>query len=155
MVARSAGSGEGIALVASNQLQLLGPEVTELAERRQAKAAPLSLVELGRWAKARLPAITRVTGVPHNSEMFVLLQAVKLSEEVGELQAEVLGRLKMQRANKMQEFDQSSLAAEVADVVMTAAVLSAALSVDLPSAIQEKMAAVERKMADATARQSR
>lgn len=142
-------------VVAPDQLLLLGPEVSDLEVRRRARTSQLTMQELARWARARLPAISRVTGVSRHSETFVLLQAVKMSEEVGELQAEVLGKLKMQRANKSREFDNASLAAEIADVMMTVAVLSVALDIDLPQAMREKMDAVERKLGEASTRRAR
>lgn len=75
-------AGEGYEVAAPTQLQLLGPEVSDLGPRREARKTPLTLLELSPWARARLPATSRVTGVPRQSEFSILLQAVKLREEV-------------------------------------------------------------------------
>ena len=139
-------------MVAQGQLQLIGPDILDLEEHRRTRPSSMSLRDVARWARSRLPAISRVTGVPQRSELFVMLQAVKLSEEVGELQAEVLGALKLQRSNKEQPYDASSLAAELADVILTTAVLSAVMDVDLSSAVSAKMDSVEAKMASAASR---
>ncbi|SKI12457.1 MazG nucleotide pyrophosphohydrolase domain-containing protein [Mycobacteroides abscessus] len=131
---------------AIEQPQLLGLEVPELALRRRAPDK-LTVRQLATWAAHQIGNIARITGVNRRSEVFVLSQAVKLSEEVGELHAEILGHLKMQRTDKAQNFDTDSLASEFADVIMSAAVLSQSLGIDLTRALQTKMATVDERMA--------
>jgi NTP pyrophosphatase (non-canonical NTP hydrolase) len=75
----------------------------------------------------------------------VLAQAVKLGEEVGELHAEVLGRLKRQRRSKGTRFDDRSLRGELADVVICVAILAHTTGVDLGAALEEKMAEIDRR----------
>lgn len=130
---------------ATEQPQLLGLDVPELAARRR-QPPNLTVRQLATWAGRQIGNISRITGAGRLSEVFVLSQAVKLSEEVGELHAEILGHLKMQRTDKAQHFDNNSLAAELADVVVSAAVLSQVLGIDLTDALQTKMAAVDERM---------
>lgn len=133
-------------MVAPEQPQLLGLDVPELAQRRRQRTS-LSVLQLTRWANRQIGVIARITGTGRNSEGFLLAQAVKLSEEVGELHAEILGHLRMQRSDKTKAFSTEALAGELADVVMCAAVLSQVLGVDLNDALQNKMDTVERRMA--------
>lgn len=130
---------------ALEQPQLLGLDVPELAARRRQHTS-LTVRQLTTWAGRQIGSISRITGVGRRSEVFVLSQAVKLSEEVGELHAEILGHLKMQRTDKTQHFNTDSLASELADVVMSAAVLSQILGIDLTDALHTKMAVVDHRM---------
>ncbi|BDB40977.1 hypothetical protein Mkiyose1665_17580 [Mycobacterium kiyosense] len=125
----------------------------ELAERRRQRTA-LSVRHLTRWAHRQIGVIAQITGVSRHSEGFLLSQAVKLSEEVGELHAEILGHLRMQRTDKAKAFNTETLAGELADVVMCVAVLSQVLGVDLSDALQNKMDTVEHRMATLTTRSS-
>jgi NTP pyrophosphatase (non-canonical NTP hydrolase) len=60
----------------------------------------------------------------------------------------------MQRTDKTHPFSTETVAAELADVVMSAAVLSQVLGVDLSDALQDKMATVEHRIADLNNRSS-
>lgn len=75
---------------------------------------------------------------------FVLAQAAKLAEEVGELQAEVLGHAGYQRRAKG-EFTTESMAGELADVLICVAILAASHDVDLGQAVADKIAAIEAR----------
>lgn len=136
-------------MVAPEQPQLLGLDVPELAQRRRQPGA-LNVRHLTRWANRQIGVIAQITGIGRHSDIFLLSQAVKLSEEVGELHAEILGHLRMQRTDKTHPFSTDTLAAELADVVMSAAVLSQVLGIDLSDALHDKMAAVEHRMANLT-----
>lgn len=105
----------------------------------------LSVRRLSRWADRQLRSIRRAHGGDPQSEAFVLAQAVKLGEEVGELHAEVLGRLKRQRRSKGTRFDDRSLRGELADVVICVAILARTTGVDLEAALEEKMAEIDRR----------
>jgi NTP pyrophosphatase (non-canonical NTP hydrolase) len=144
-------------MVAPDQPQILGLEVpdpsptvvdgiSDLSLHRRRPSA-LNVRQLSRWADRQIGAIARITGLGRHSEVFLLSQAVKLSEEVGELQAEILGHLKMQRSDKAHHFNTENLAGELADVIMSVAVLSQVLDIDLNQAVQAKMAVVENRMA--------
>jgi NTP pyrophosphatase (non-canonical NTP hydrolase) len=140
-------------MVAPEQPQLLGLDVPELSARRRTPSA-LSVRQLTRWAERQVGAIARITGVGRYSEVFLLSQAVKLGEEVGELHAEILGHLRMQRSDKTRQFDTDTLAGELADVIMSAAVLSQVLGIDLTQAVQTKMATIEHRMTTLSTRSS-
>lgn len=65
----------------------------------------LTIRDLNDWAKMQLGRLRLALGSDTNSQpAFVLAQAAKLAEEVGELQAEVLGQAGYQRATKNQCF---------------------------------------------------
>jgi len=81
-----------------------------------------------------------------NGELFVYQQAAKLTEEVGELHAELLGRSKMQRTDKEKSYCSDSLAAEMADVAICLAILAEATHIDLQKAIISKMKTVESRI---------
>jgi NTP pyrophosphatase (non-canonical NTP hydrolase) len=66
---------------------------------------------------------------------FVLAQAAKLAEEVGELQAEVLGHAGYQQASKNQHFTAESMSSELADVMICVAVLASSHDIDLGKAL--------------------
>jgi NTP pyrophosphatase (non-canonical NTP hydrolase) len=72
-------------------------------------------------------------------EMFALAQTAKLGEEVGELQAEVLGAIKYCRADKAAQFTPESLAGELADVMVCTMLLAEILDVDLARAVATKI----------------
>jgi NTP pyrophosphatase (non-canonical NTP hydrolase) len=119
------------------------PIPTLLGTRR----ASLSLRELSTWSRRQVARIARATHTDQSSELMVYAQAAKLVEEVGELHAEILGRSKRQRQGKDQIFDQGSLEAELADVVLATAVLAEVLRVNLAEAISSKMEIIEARIA--------
>ncbi len=53
-------------------------------------------------------------------ERNILVQTVKLNEEVGELCNDILGKLKLQRRAKQKIFDRRNIYEEFADVIMLA-----------------------------------
>lgn len=72
-----------------------------------------------------------------------LAQTVKLNEEVGELCDSVLGYRSLQRAEKLAGFDERDMDEEFADVIITAFLLADSVGVDVESALEAKIAAVE------------
>lgn len=107
-------------------------------------SAPVDLTvrELSAWAAMQIERIR--AGLPDEAgagTAYVLAQAVKLAEEVGELQAEVLGRAGYQRRDKT--YTEESLAGELADVVICTAILAVAHGVDLGEALATKLAAID------------
>ncbi len=79
---------------------------------------------------------------------FVLAQAVKLAEEVGELQAEVLGLAGYQRATKGQRFTAESLSSELADVIICVAILASSHDIDLDKALAAKIEKIDARYQD-------
>jgi NTP pyrophosphatase (non-canonical NTP hydrolase) len=76
---------------------------------------------------------------------FALAQAVKLGEEVGELQAEVLGALEYQRREKAGHYSRDTLGGELADVMVCVALLADAFGVDLARAVEIKIEQLEAR----------
>jgi NTP pyrophosphatase (non-canonical NTP hydrolase) len=74
---------------------------------------------------------------------FVLAQAAKLAEEVGELQAEVLGHAGYQRASKDQCFTAESISGELTDVMICVALLASSHDIDLGKALSSTMKKIE------------
>jgi NTP pyrophosphatase (non-canonical NTP hydrolase) len=76
---------------------------------------------------------------------FALAHAVKLGEEVGELQAEVLGALELQRREKAGRFSRDTLGGELADVMVCVALLADTFGVDLARALTSKIEQLEAR----------
>jgi NTP pyrophosphatase (non-canonical NTP hydrolase) len=76
---------------------------------------------------------------------FALAQTVKLGEEVGELQAEVLGALEYQRKEKAGRYSKDTLGGELADVMVCVALLADTFGVDLARAVGSKMEELEAR----------
>lgn len=109
-------------------------------------SADITIRELNDWAKMqseRLRSGLRDDAASYPA--FVLSQAAKLSEEVGELQAEVLGQAGYQRASKSHRFTDESMAGELADVMVCVAILAGSHGVDLGKAVATKIEAIEQR----------
>jgi NTP pyrophosphatase (non-canonical NTP hydrolase) len=117
------------------------------------KPPSLSLKEFQRWARRQSVVIQRRTPSKLRNEALVLAQAVKLGEEVGELYAELLGRIQLQRADKVGKFSDESVAEELADVLICASVLAGMIGVDVTQAVGHKIDVIEarnRRIAEET-----
>jgi NTP pyrophosphatase (non-canonical NTP hydrolase) len=105
----------------------------------------LTLRDLREWAESQAGRLRG--GLPPEAAgypTFVLAQAAKLAEEVGELQAEVLGHAGYQRRAKG-EFTTESIAGELADVLICTAILAASHGVDLGQAVASKIETIEAR----------
>jgi NTP pyrophosphatase (non-canonical NTP hydrolase) len=93
------------------------------------------------WAAEQATRVAAHFGLDpdRDRDRFALVQAVKLAEEVGELQAEVLGALRYCRTDKLARFTPASLSGEFADVLVCTLVLAAILDVDLAAAVAAKI----------------
>jgi NTP pyrophosphatase (non-canonical NTP hydrolase) len=105
----------------------------------------LTVREIASWARRQVTRIARTTHSDRSGELFAYRQAAKLVEEVGELHAEMLGRSKVQRSSKTQEFDQTSLENELADVLLATTLLAEILGVDVASAVRAKMEIIDAR----------
>ena len=111
---------------------------------RDAHSADLTVRELAAWAAWQGEHVqTNHHDAAAGRTALVLAHAVKLAEEVGELQAEVLGRAGYQRPHKT--YTEESLADELADVMICIAILADAHGVDLGRALADKMAKVDAR----------
>lgn len=100
--------------------------------------ADLSLRDAADWARHQAARLAAHHGL--DRERFALVQTVKLGEEVGELQAEVLGALRYCREDKADGFTSETLAGELADVLVCTLLLAETFQVDLDKALTEKIA---------------
>lgn len=108
----------------------------------------LTVRELNDWAKMQAERLRQgLTEDAASHPAFVLSQAAKLAEEVGELQAEVLGQAGYQRKSKA-GFTSDSMAGELADVVICAAILASSHEVDLGKAVAAKIEKIEARHRD-------
>lgn len=104
----------------------------------------LTVRDLNDWAKIQSGRLRLALGSDAGSyPAFVLAQAVKLAEEVGELQAEVLGHVGYQRATKDQRFTAESMAGELADVMICVAILASSHDIDLGKALASKIRKID------------
>lgn len=78
-------------------------------------------------------------------EKDILIETVKLNEEVGELCNDILGILKLQRKAKQKVFDKRNIYEEFADVIITTIVLAQTTGVDLERALKDKLDKIEER----------
>jgi len=78
-------------------------------------------------------------------ERNILVQTVKLNEEVGELCNDILGILKLQRRAKQKIFDKRNIYEEFADVIISTITLAQTAGVDLERALKNKLDKIEEK----------
>jgi NTP pyrophosphatase (non-canonical NTP hydrolase) len=76
----------------------------------------------------------------------VLARALKLTEEVGELSNEVLASQSLQRKDKLEDFNASHLADELADVLITTLVLGKSLDIDIEKALEHKLTILNQRL---------
>ncbi|MFA5184624.1 MAG: MazG-like family protein [Patescibacteria group bacterium] len=81
-------------------------------------------------------------------EKHVLARTVKLTEEVGELAAEVLAHHKWQRQEKLDRRSQDDLGHEMADVVITTFLLADTIGVDMEKALRSKIEKIKKRYRD-------
>jgi NTP pyrophosphatase (non-canonical NTP hydrolase) len=111
-------------------------------------SADLTVRALGDWAKTQAERLRRGLAADAASHpAFVLAQAAKLAEEVGELQAEVLGQAGYQRRSKT-GFSTDTMAGELADVMICVAILAGTHNIDLGKAVATKIEKIEQRHRD-------
>ena len=110
------------------------------AMTRHALSPELTVRDLNNWATMQLGRLRLALSSDTSSQpAFVLAQAAKLAEEVGELQAEILGHAGYQRATKDRCFTTESLSSELADVMICVAILASSYKIDLGKALASKI----------------
>ncbi|GAB1509827.1 MazG nucleotide pyrophosphohydrolase domain-containing protein [Actinophytocola sp. KF-1] len=112
----------------------------------------LTVRDLHEWAGMQAGRLRR--GLDANAASypaFVLSQAAKLAEEVGELQAEVLGHAGYQRKSKGAAFTAETIGSELADVLICTAILASSHGVDLGKAVAAKIEKIEARHHDGAA----
>ncbi|WP_179467394.1 hypothetical protein [Mycolicibacterium vinylchloridicum] len=120
--------------------------ILETGPRNDASAAEddLGLADLASWARQHAGAVAAFINVPASSDLFLLSQAAKLTEEVGELHAAILGRLQYQRPDKL--LDHAAIASEIADVIICTTIIGQVLKVDVARALRSKMDTLDGRM---------
>jgi NTP pyrophosphatase (non-canonical NTP hydrolase) len=112
-------------------------------------APDMSLHDLAQFAEGQARRIAANFGLDTTDRgghaYCALAQAVKLGEEVGELQAEVLGALELQRGEKAARFSRGTLGGELADVMVCVALLADTFGVDLARAVASKIEQLEAR----------
>lgn len=78
-------------------------------------------------------------------ESAILIQTVKLNEEVGELCNDILSILQLQRASKLQRFERDNIYQEFADVLITLLQLAHYANVDVERAVRDKLKKIKEK----------
>ncbi|MGH3908902.1 MAG: hypothetical protein ACRDTE_32670 [Pseudonocardiaceae bacterium] len=113
---------------------------------QDALSSDLSVRDLNDWAKLQSERLRlALENEKRSHPAFVLAQAAKLAEEVGELQAEVLGHAGYQRATKDQRFTTESMSSELADVMICVAILAGSHDVDLGKALASKIGTIDAR----------
>ena len=109
----------------------------------------LTLRDLNKWAAMETERL-RENLAPHATShpAFVLAQAAKLTEEVGELHAEILGHAGYQRRSKGADFTTERIGAELADVMICVAILASSHGIDLGAAVAGKIEEIEARHRD-------
>ena len=112
-------------------------------------APDLSLRDLAQFAEGEARRLAANFGFDPTADgghvSFALSLAVKLGEEVGELQAEVLGALEYQRKEKAGRYSRDTLGGELADVMVCVALLADTFGVDLARAVGSKIEQLEAR----------
>ncbi|MFA6255886.1 MAG: MazG nucleotide pyrophosphohydrolase domain-containing protein [Candidatus Absconditabacterales bacterium] len=74
-----------------------------------------------------------------DTEKHSLLSVIKLAEEVGELNEQILLHYGHSRKEKMEKYSPQNLAEEIADVIFTTMLVAKSLDVDIQKALSNKM----------------
>ena len=83
-------------------------------------------------------------GVKTEQEL-IYADGLKLSEEIGELNEQLLGKFHYQRKDKSDRFSDEKLGLEIADVILSAAMLADSLNFDLEELLKQKMTILREK----------
>lgn len=79
-------------------------------------------------------------------EKHTLFRTLKLGEEVGELNEQIMGHFKHGRKEKQDKCNETLLAHEVVDVIFTAMLVARSLDIDISKALQEKTTIIQERL---------
>lgn len=83
----------------------------------------------------------------HNApETHIFIRSIKLSEEIWELNKEILEQLGYWRKGKLEEYSKKNMENEMADVIFSAFMLAKALNIDVNKAITNKIKIIKKKI---------
>ena len=75
-----------------------------------------------------------------------LLRSMKLTEEVGELNEQILGHYGYGRKEKIDKCDTTNLEHEIADVIICTCILAESLGVDVQKALKNKIKKIKARI---------
>ncbi len=75
----------------------------------------------------------------------ILIAAIKIQEELGELSNEILKHFKHQRDEKLDQNSLKHLQLEMADVVLSTFMLAQEMNIDIEEALNEKMSIIQQR----------
>lgn len=105
--------------------------------------------ELTDWIRIQSKKITAKYGYASDSQQErIYARTLKLTEEVGELCAEVLAVHGDQRADKLDSRQADDLAHEMADVLICTLLLAETMGVDPNVALRSKIAKIDKRFED-------
>lgn len=81
-----------------------------------------------------------------DTEKHSLLRAMKLAEEVGELNEQILGHYGYGRKEKIARYSPENLEDELADVIFSAMMVAKSLDVDIQKALSRKMEKIHTRL---------
>jgi len=81
------------------------------------------------------------------AETRVFSRTIKISEELGELCGEVMAQNNQQRQEKLDAANRETLGSEFADVLITTLLLAHSMEVDIPAALEKKIAKIRARFA--------
>ncbi len=105
----------------------------------------MTFEELLNWVAVEDKRLRERFGSYPDEEKRILARTVKISEELGELCDEVLSYNSLQRQEKLDEDKAENLSAEFADVLITTLLLAKTMGIDIPTALKNKMAKVDKR----------
>ena len=81
----------------------------------------------------------------HDAKTHSLLWSIKLSEEVGEFNEQLLGHWWYGRKEKIEKYSQENMEHEMADIIFSALMLAKSLNIDVNKALTNKMKKIKER----------
>ena len=97
--------------------------------------------KLQEFAKAESKRLREI--IECTDKEFALFNAIKLGEEVGEVNNEILKHFKAGRKNKLKQ--EQNLESELADVMIVLSIIAEDMNINLEKAIEEKIKIIEER----------
>ena len=105
--------------------------------------------ELQTWIRAQSKKLTEAYRAPSVTDReWVYARILKLTEEIGELSAELLADSGWQRQDKLETHGDDSIMNEIADVLICTLLLAEVLKIDPSIALRKKIAKLDKRFAD-------
>ena len=75
----------------------------------------------------------------NDEDKYTLANMVKLNEEMGELSDAILSKMGHQRKEKLEDFDDSMIGKEIADVILATLVVAKSMNIDVEKSLENKI----------------